>query len=284
MATIAPSVPDRPPSSLRYRQYVHLFSSMKTLWHRRELVWALSERDIRARYKQSNFGFGWALITPVLMMIVFSVFLNRVARIDTNGIPYPLFSYVGLLPWGLFSGAVTSGSLSLVSNMVLLKKVSCPREVFPIHSVVVAGVDMLIATAVLVVLFFIYGFAPKVTSVWVPLILLVQLCFTTGIALVASAATVYVRDLRQMFPMFVQVLLFATPVAYGVKSIPSSIRDVYGYINPMAPVIDGYRRTILFGLPPDWHSFIPAAITAPIVMVLGYALFKKIEAGIADVA
>jgi ABC-2 type transport system permease protein/lipopolysaccharide transport system permease protein len=284
LATVAQSIPDRPPPALRYRQYVHLFSSLKTLWSRRELVWALAERDIRARYKQSNFGFGWALITPVATMVVFAVFLNRVAKFDTGGVPYPLFTYVGLLPWGFFAGSVTSGSLSLVSNMVLLKKVACPREVFPLHSIVVAAVDMLIALVVLVALFIGYGFMPKATSIWVPVILLVQVCFTIGLTLVASAATVYIRDLRQTIPMIVQLGLLATPVAYGVEVIPESIRGIYGFINPMAPVIDGYRRAILLGQNPDWSTFLPAAGTAVVVMILGYMLFKKIETGIADVA
>jgi ABC-type polysaccharide/polyol phosphate export permease len=284
VTTIAPVVPNAPPPGLRYRRYVHLISATRTLWSRRELVFALAERDLRARYKQSNFGFAWALITPVLFMIVFSVFLNRVANIDTDGVPYPLFAYVGLLPWGLFQGSITNGSSSLISNMLILKKVACPREVFPLTSVLVATVDMMIAMSVLVVLFIIYGTSPTATAFWVPLILLAQFCFTIGVTLIAAVSTVYVRDLKQTIPLFVQLLLFATPVAYGTNSIPKSIRSVYGYINPLAPIIDGYRRTVLFGLPPDWDTFIPALGTGVVVLVLGYLFFKKLEAGIADVA
>lgn len=294
MATIAPpvAVPDGPPHGLRYRRYIHLFSSAKTLWGRRELVWVVAERELRARYKQSNLGFAWSLITPIALMVVFSLFLQRVATINTDGVPYPLFSYIGLLPWGLFSHSISNGSQSLIMNVPILKKVACPREVFPLSAVIIALVDMFLATIALAVLFVIYGFTPKATSYWVPVIMIVQLCFTVGLVLIVSAATVYVRDLKHSVPLLLQLGLFATPVAYGMDAIPESIRGFYGYINPLAPVIDGYRRTVLGvkvdgviqGVPPDWNTFIPAAIAGVVVLVAGYAIFKKLETGIADVA
>lgn len=283
MTTIASAVPDAPPSGTRYRHYLRILSSARTLWRRRELVWTLSERDLRARYKQANFGFAWALVTPIAMMVVFSVFLTRVATIDTNGVPYPLFSYIGLLPWGLFASAIQNGGQSLILQVPILKKVACPREVFPLSSVVVASLDMLLSTIALVILFIIYGYTPKATSYWVPLILLVQYMFTIGVVFIMSSAVVYIRDLKHATPMIVQLGLFATPVAYGMEAIPESIRSVYGYINPLAPVIDGYRRTVLMGLPPDWKTFVPAMGSGLVIMVLGYAIFKKLEAGIADV-
>jgi ABC-2 type transport system permease protein/lipopolysaccharide transport system permease protein len=269
---------------MRYRHYIRLWSALKDLWGRRELVWALAERDLRARYKQSNFGFAWAFITPVLLMIVFSLFLKRVAHIQTGGVPYPLFSYIGLLPWGLFQSSISNGSQSLIGNIPILKKVACPREVFPLATIVIATVDMLVATTALGILFLIYGFAPKGTSSWVPLILAVQFSFTIGITLIVSSATVYIRDLKQAVPLILQLGLFATPVAYGLDAVPSSIRSIYGYINPLAPVIDGYRRTVLNGQAPDWPTFIPAMATGVVVLLVGYLLFKKFETGIADVA
>jgi ABC-type polysaccharide/polyol phosphate export permease len=284
LTTIASPVPEAPPSGPRYRHYVRLGSAMKALWARRELVLALAERDLRARYKQANFGFAWSLITPIALMVVFSVFLKRIARIDTGDVPYAIFTYVGLLPWTLFSASVSNGGQSLIMNVPILKKVSCPREVFPLATVVVATVDMMLATVALGVLFLIYGFVPAATSYFVPLILLVQFAFTIGIVLIVSSAMVYVRDLRHALPLVLQLGLFATPVAYGMKEVPPEVRDIYGYINPLAPVIDGYRRTVLLGLSPEWRTFIPAAATSLAVLLLGYLLFKKLETGIADVA
>lgn len=286
MATIAPAVavPESPPHGLRYRRYIHLFSSARILWNRRELVWVVAERELRARYKQSNLGFAWSLITPIALMVVFSLFLKRIANINTGDIPYPLFSYIGLLPWGLFSHSISNGSQSLIMNVPILKKVACPREVFPLSAVIIALVDMFLATIALGVLFIIYGVGPRYTSYWVPVILIVQLAFTTGWVLIVSSATVYVRDLKHSVPLLLQLGLFATPVAYGMDAIPEGIRGVYGYINPLAPVIDGYRRTVLQGQAPDWNTFIPAAIAALVVLVGGYAIFKKLETGIADVA
>ncbi|MGH2728435.1 MAG: ABC transporter permease [Actinomycetota bacterium] len=287
MATIAPTVavPDGPPHGLRYRRYIHLFSSAKTLWSRRELVWVVAERELRARYKQSNLGFAWSLITPIALMVVFSLFIKRIANIDTGKVPYPLFSYVGLLPWGFFSSSVANGGQSLILNVPILKKVACPREVFPLSAIVIAFVDMMLATIALVVLFVIYGYAPTIeTAVWVPVILVVQLTFTVGIVMIVSSATVYVRDLKHSLPLILQLGLFATPVAYGMKEIPASIRDIFGYLNPLAPVIDGYRRSVLLGLPPEWKTFLPAAGMGLLIMVVGYAIFKKLETGIADVA
>jgi ABC-type polysaccharide/polyol phosphate export permease len=285
LTTIAPPVPEAPPSGARYRHYVRLVSSLKTLWSRRELVWALAERDLRARYKQANFGFAWSLITPIALMVVFSLFLKRVANIDTGtdlqgrSIPYPLFTYIGLLPWTLFSASVSNGGQALILNTPILKKV-----VFPLATVVVATVDMILASVALAVLFIIYGFVPHATSYWVPLILLVQFAFTIGVVLVVSSAMVYVRDLRHALPLVLQLGLFATPVAYGMETVPPAIREIYGYLNPLAPVIDGYRRTVLLGLPPEWTTFVPAAGTSLAVLLLGYILFKKLETGIADVA
>ena len=132
-----------PPAELRFRRHFNLVASMRELWHARDLIRSLAERDLRARYKQAILGIAWAVITPIALMVVFTVIFHRVAKVDTNGVPYPLFSYLGLLPWGFFSSSVQQGGLSLLTNNSLLNKVLCPREVFPLSQVVEAGVDML---------------------------------------------------------------------------------------------------------------------------------------------
>jgi ABC-type polysaccharide/polyol phosphate export permease len=278
------AVADGPPADLVYRHVLHPVQMLRELWSRRELVAVLSERDLRARYKQTRVGFAWALLTPFLLMVVFTVFFKRVADIRTGSVPYPLFSYVGLLAWTFFSGALSKGAVSITQNLTLLNKVYCPREVFPLASVATAGVDTGIAVSILGILFVIYDFMPKGTVVWVPLLMLVQLAFTLGITLLLSALVVYFRDIRQVLPMILQFGLFATPVGYGIEEMPRRWWPVYSALNPLVPVIDGYRRTILLGLPPRSDLLVIGAATSVACLVVGYLVFKRLESGFADVA
>ena len=190
-----------PPPELRFRRRVRLAPALREVWRSRELIRTLAERQLRARYKQAFLGFGWAILTPLVLMLVFTVFFQPVANVDTGGTPYPLFAYLGILPWTFFSSSVSDGGQSLVQNMPILNKVYCPREVFPMSSIAVAGVDSSIALLVLLGLFIVESFAPSPTSVWVPVIGLVQLTFTLGMTLIVSALLVYLRDLRHMLPI-----------------------------------------------------------------------------------
>ncbi len=273
-----------PPASLRYRRRLGPRRAITDLWRSRELVWTLAERDIRARYKQAVLGFAWALVTPLALMVVFTVVFQAVGHIDTGAVPYPLFSYIGLLPWTFFATTLSLGGLNLVTNAPLLNKVQCPREVFPLASECVAGTDAVIAVGALGVLFLWFGFAPKITSLWVPAILVPLLAFTTGITVLTSAIMVYMRDLRHVIPIVLQIGLFATPVAYPMDQIPAKYQVLYVTLNPLAAVINGLRRTVLYGLDPDWRLMVPATISSLVVLIGGYVLFKKLETGIADVA
>jgi ABC-type polysaccharide/polyol phosphate export permease len=273
-----------PPKDLRFKRKVRLGASIRELWGARELVRALAERQLRARYKQALLGVAWALIPPVLMTVVLSLFVQRVVQIQTHGVPYPLFSYVALLPWMFFSGAVSQASGSLLGNKDLLNKVHCPREVFPLAGIVTATVDMFVAMIVLVLLFARYTFLPKPTMVWVPVLFSVQVAFTLGVGLLISALVVYVRDLRHAIGIVLQLGLFATPIAYGIEEIPRSLLVTYSFLNPLAPVIDGYRRTVLFGEPPAWDLLLPGAITAFLLLAVAFLVFKRLETGFADVA
>ncbi|HEX2699139.1 MAG TPA: ABC transporter permease [Acidimicrobiales bacterium] len=273
-----------PPPELRFRRRVALRSALSDLWRARELVRSLTERQLRARYKQASLGVAWAVITPLVYMIVFTLFFNRVAEVDTGGAPYALFSYIGLLPWTFFSTSVSQAALSLVTNMSLLNKVSCPREVFPLSSVASAGVDTAIATLVLGLLFVVTGYAPRATSVWIPVLALIGLAFTTAVSLVLGVLTVYLRDLRHVLPIFLQVGLFATPVAYGIEVVPANLRGVYSALNPIAPVIDGLRRAVLEGHAPRTGLVVIAALSSAVQLFVGYRVFKRLETGVADVA
>jgi ABC-type polysaccharide/polyol phosphate export permease len=275
-----------PRREIWYRRKVRLIPAARELWAFRELVFTLAERDLRVRYKQAVLGIAWAVITPVVMMVLFTLVLNKFTKVNTNGAPYALFSYLGLLPWTFFSGALQAGGLSLVGNVPLLNKLYCPREVFPIAAIADAAVDALIATLVLAVLFPITGFAPKAQVFYLPLLLIVLLMFTLGVTIAVSSIVVYMRDLRLVLPVVIQLGLFATPVLYTPQSIFKSEALLVGYsvINPLVPVIDGIRRTILLGKPPEWLPLGAGAVSAFVCLLAGLWLFKKMETGIADVA
>ena len=272
MTAASPRVTE-PPADILFRLKVRAIPAIREVWQRRELVRTLAERDLRVRYKQAVLGVAWSILTPLALMIVFTVFFQRVAKVDTGGAPYALFTYLGLLPWTFFSTSVSQGGQSLVENNQLVNKVYCPREVFPLASMAVAAVDTALATLVLGLLFAITEFMPKPTTVWVPVLLAVQVAFTFGVTLVLSAVLVFLRDLRHVLPIILQL---------GV--VAPSLQVLYSIANPLAPVIDGYRRTVLLGLPPDWHLLGPAAVAAALWLVVGYVVFKRLEPGFADYA
>lgn len=281
-------MPEAPPPELRFKRRTGLVKGVRELWHARELVRTLAERDLRARYKQAVLGFAWAVLTPVALMLVFTIVFQRVGDVSkiaqAHGAPYPLFSYVGLLGWTFFMAAVTQGASAIVSNGPLLNKVYCPREVFPLATIIVALFDMMIAALVLILLFGVYTQAPASTSYIAPLFLVIQIEVALGAALLLSASVVYFRDIRHMLPLLMQMGMFATPVAYGLDQITKEWLVPYVAANPLAAVIDGYRRTMLYGQQPDWKLTGVAALSASLMLLVGYKVFKKLETGIADVA
>jgi ABC-2 type transport system permease protein/lipopolysaccharide transport system permease protein len=276
------SVLTEPPPEILFRIKLNVVAAVREVWQARGLVRTLAERDFRVRYKQAFLGVAWAVLTPFALMVVFTVFFQRVANVDTGGAPYALFAYLGLLPWTFFSTSVAQGGQTLVTNSQLVNKVYCPREVFPLASILVAAIDTAIATTMLGLLFVVTGFAPKATTVWVPVLMAVQVAFTFGVTFLVSATLVFFRDLRHALPIILQLGLFATPVAYGMNVVPESLQVAYSAANPLAPVIDGYRRTVLQGLPPDWQLLLPGAVTAVAILAIGYVVFKRLEPGFAD--
>lgn len=275
-----------PRPEIWYRRPVNLVAAVRELWAFRELIITLAERDLRVRYKQAVLGVAWAIITPVAMMLAFTLIFTKFAHVNTGGVPYALFSYIGLLPWTFFSTSVSQGGVSLVGNVPLLNKLYCPREVFPIAAIADAAVDALIATLVLLVLFPILGVAPKPTSIYVPLLLIVLVMFTLGVTLATAAAVVFMRDLRLVLPLVIQFGLFVTPVVYGANSLIKTTTGlvIYSILDPLVPVIDGLRATVLMGDPPNWLSLGAGSASSLVILVVGFAFFKRMETGIADVA
>jgi ABC-2 type transport system permease protein/lipopolysaccharide transport system permease protein len=273
-----------PPPGIRFRRRLSYRQALGELWQFRELTRTLVERDLRIRYKQTVLGFGWSVIGPVTFMVVFTLFFNRAGHFETNGAPYPLFTYVALVPWTFFAESLTLGSASLLTNVTLLNKIYCPREVFPIAAIAGAAFDALVSTVVLVVLFAIYTYPPKLTTLWAPLLIAVMVAFTVGLTLFSAAVLIYLRDVRYVVPLAVQVGLFATPVAYSLTVIPARWLPAYAIVNPLGPIIEDFRRTVLYGMAPEWGLLGLAALASVAWLLGGYALFKRLETGFADIA
>jgi ABC-2 type transport system permease protein/lipopolysaccharide transport system permease protein len=284
--TAVPVRAKQPRPEIWFRRRINLITAAKELWSFRELILTIAERDLRVRYKQAALGLLWAVIAPVVLMVAFTVLFNRFAKVNTDGAPYALFSYLGLLPWTFFSNSISVGGMSLVSNNELLNKLYCPREVFPIAAIADATVDALIATCVLVILFPITGFAPKAEVYYLPLFLIVLAMVTLGVTLAVSSVVVYARDLSLVLPLAIQVGLFVTPVVYATTSISHSKTFLLAFsaLNPLVPVINGMRATILNGLAPNWLSLGIGAVSALIYLLGGFTLFKRLETGMADIA
>ncbi|MER6399791.1 ABC transporter permease [Kitasatospora sp. NPDC086009] len=283
-ASWRPAVADGPPPDLVFKRRLRPAQVARELWGARELVRALAERDLRARYKQAVLGFAWAVLTPLALCAIFTLVFHRAVKIDTGAVSYPLFAYVGLIVWQFFSNTMNQGALSLANNLSLLNKVYCPREVFPLATMLVASVDMVIGVGVLGLLFLIFWTAPAVTFLWVLPLLLIQFAFTYGVALILSVAVVYLRDVRHLLPIITQMGVFATPVAYPLAQIPQRLQEIYVGFNPLGAVIEGYRGALLYGDAPDVTLTSIAAVSSLVFLVGGYLLFKKLETGIADVA
>jgi len=277
-------VPDAPPPEMRYRRAFKLKSAVQALWRARGIVLSLTVRDLRATYSQEVLGFAWAILAPITLMVVFTFLNNRLPDgFDTGGVWYPIFLYVGLLPWTFFSGSLSSGGTSLVGN-ALLNKVYAPREVFPISDIIGAMVNTLCASVALAVLFLIDGRLPSSTFYWVVPLVLILVIFTTGVTLLVAGLTVYLRDMRHALPLALQLGLFVTPILYGLNEISEEYRNLYVALNPLVAIIDGMRRSLLFGEAPVASYTVIAAGVSCVWLLGSFMLFKRLETGFADVS
>jgi ABC-2 type transport system permease protein/lipopolysaccharide transport system permease protein len=204
--------------------------------------------------------------------------------VSTNGVPYALFSYIALVPWNFYSTTLSTGGMSLVTQMALVNKIRCPREAFPLSSMLVSGFNSVIAVGVLLILFVINWTAPKPTTVFIIFPLAVQLVFTTACVLLVSGVTVFLRDMRHALPILLQLGLFATPIAYGMSLVPQNLQVPYVIINPLAACIDSYRECVLFGNAPNWGLLGPAAASSALIFYASIKIFRRLEVGFADVA
>ncbi len=275
-STSAPTVIIRPS-----RGWVSL--QLRDLWEYRELLYFLTWRDIKVRYKQTVLGAAWAIIQPFFTMVVFSIFFGRLARIPSDNIPYPIFSYVALIPWTFFANGLSQSSTSLVGSANLIKKVYFPRLVVPISSVISGAVDFALAFITLLGMMAFYGIWPTAAVVWLPFLLLLALVTALGVGLWLSAMNVQFRDIRYAVPFLTQFWMFATPIAYPSSLLPEPWRTLYG-INPMAGVVEGFRWALLGTETAPGPIMIVSTIAAIGLLVSGAYYFRRMEKTFADVA
>ena len=254
---------------------------LRELWEYRELLYFLIWRDIKVRYKLTVLGAAWAIIQPFFTMVVFSIFFGRLAKIPTDDIPYPIFSYTALLPWTFFANGMSQASNSLVGSANLITKVYFPRLVVPLSSVLAGLLDFAIAFVVLLGMIVLYGMWPTVAVIWLPLFLLLALVTALGVSLWLSALNVQYRDIRYTVLFLTQFWLFATPIAYPSSLLSEPWRTLYG-LNPMAGVVEGFRWALLGSHPPG-PMLALSALVAVLLLVSGAYYFRRMEKTFADV-
>jgi len=255
--------------------------NLRDVWAYRELLFFLIWRDVKVRYKQTALGAAWAVLQPVMTMLVFSVFFGRLGKIPSDGIPYPVFTLTALLPWQLFAFALTESSNSLVSSQNLITKVYFPRLVVPLAAVLAGLVDFGVAFVVLVMLMLYYGIVPTGAVAFLPFFLLLAVATALAVGLWLSSLNVKYRDVRYTIPFLTQIWLFLTPVAYPSSLVPAKWRALYG-LNPMAGVVEGFRWALL-GTPGTTGWLLPVSIAAVIVLLAGGLIyFRQTERTFAD--
>ena len=259
-----------------------LLEYIKELYRYRELVLVWGLREIRVRYKQSFLGAAWAILQPLVLMIVFTLVFSQFARVPTDDIPYPIFSYTALLPWTLLNASIGFGVPSLVSNLNLVVKTYFPREVLPIGAVGASFFDFMIASSIFIVMLLYYRVELTWALIWLPLVLLIQLTLILGIAFLGSALLVLYRDVRFIVPLGLQIWLYLTPVIYPISIVPEQYLSLY-MLNPMAGIITSYRQIILLGQPPNWTYLGISGIESILLLIFGYLIFKKLEVSFADI-
>jgi lipopolysaccharide transport system permease protein len=252
------------------------------LWEYRELLYFFVWRDIKVRYKQTMLGAAWAIIQPFLTMVVFSIFFGWLARIPSDGLPYPIFAFTALVPWTYFANALTQASNSLVEQERMITKVYFPRLLIPMASVLAGLVDFAIAFSILIGVMIWYGFVPTIAIWTIPLFILLTITTALSVSLWLAALNVQYRDVRYVVPFLIQFWLFITPIAYPSSLIPEQWRPLYG-LNPMAGVVEGFRWALLGRAEAPNALLAVSALTVAVVLIGGVYYFRRMEETFADV-
>jgi lipopolysaccharide transport system permease protein len=255
---------------------------LRELWRYRELIYFLAWRDVKVRYKQTALGVAWAVLQPALATVVFTLFLGRLARLSSDGIPYPLFVYTALVPWMYFANAVTNASSSLVKNTELISRVYFPRLVIPLAAVLGGLVDLAISFALLIPFFVAYKVMPTERMLLVPVFIFFVVITALAVSIWFATLDVQYRDVRYALPFLVQIWLFATPIVYPATLVADRFRWLYG-LNPMSGVVEGLRWSLVGHAPPPVPLISVSAAMVMAILVSGVFYFRRAERSFADV-
>ena len=255
--------------------------SLANLWHRRELLWNMTVRHLRGQYKQSILGYAWTLVMPLSQMLIMSFVFSTILHIPSQGVPFPLFVFVALLPWNFFSSAVSSATDSVVGSSSLVTKVYFPREILPTAAIFTKVVDLMFASLILVAMMIYFGHAPTETIAWVPLLFLMQFLFTIGLSLPLAALNLFFHDVRYLVGVVLTLWFYLTPIIYPVDIVPDRYRILFD-LNPISLFINAYRRVVLMDVSPGLDRLALGIVVATATFLVGYYLFKKMEPGFAD--
>lgn len=247
-----------------------------------ELIYFLIWRDIKVRYKQTALGVMWVVLQPILTMGVFTIFFGNLAKIPSDGVPYPIFSFTALVPWQLFANALTNSSNSLVNSRDLITKVYFPRLIIPVSSILGGVVDFAIAFLVLMLMMLYYGIMPTSAVFMLPFFIILAIATALAVSLWLSSLNVMYRDVRYTIPFLTQFWLFVTPIAYPSSLVPEKWRFLYG-LNPMAGVVEGFRWALLGKSDQDWSMVVVSSVVVLILLVGGLIYFRRMEKSFADV-
>jgi len=257
-------------------------SYIRNLFQYRELLYFLFVRELKAKYKQTVLGIAWSLLQPISLMIIFTVVFSLFARMPSDGVPYALFSYCALVPWQFFAGVLPRGAGSLLSNQALVQKVYFPRELIPLAVVGSAVVDFAIGVLLFIGLLWYYSISLSAVTLLVLPVFAIECLLVIGLTFLLAPMNVFYRDIGFIIPLGIQLMMFATPIIYPLSIVPMSIRPYY-VLNPMAGVIEGYRRILLHNSMPDWPSMGAAVVISLLMFLLGLLYFKRVEFKLADV-
>jgi len=255
---------------------------LQELAENRHLVLSFAKRDIRAKYKQTIFGIAWAVIQPLSLMVVFTFVFSLFARIPSEGLPYPIFSYSVLIFWTFFASCVAQGTIAMTANATLIRKIYFPRETLLLAVMISAFVDLSIAALILAGMFLYYQITLSAAMLWVIPLLGLQILFVLTVILITSSVQAFYRDVGHALPLLLQLWMYASPIAYPLSSVPDWLKPVY-LLNPMAGIIDGYRRALLHGTHPDFAYLAIAYPVAILTVGVAYLFFKRAERSFADV-
>ena len=273
-------IPDKPVVVIQpSKSWVAL--NLRDLWHYRDLLYILTKRDVQVRYKQTLLGAAWAIIQPLFTMLIFSLLFGRLAEMPSDGVPYPIFAFAGLLPWTFFSNAVTNSGNSLVGNSNLVTKVYFPRMVIPMASVASGLIDFAVAFGLLILLMLYYGVGFSINLIMVPILILLTALLAIGIGMWMSALNVKYRDIRYALPFLIQLGMFASPIIYPLSFVPEKWRWLL-LLNPLAGQIEGYRAAF-FGTPFNWLALAISAVITFVVLIYSAYNFRRMEKSFADI-